>query len=119
MSHSMGVKCAKCQETLENDRCAEGCAEGHGFTYQEPSDWAARTWPNHQCFVDHVAVEDGRREIREFHEAADKTNDVHDHDELHAAGAVLAGDPIWAETDRYVKRWLDGLREMHSIRAAD
>lgn len=58
---------------------------------------------------------DLRDEVKAWHEAADRTNDSHDHDELHAAAQVLGSDPIWAESDRYVSRWLQGLRELHHL----
>lgn len=50
-----------------------------------------------------------------FHEAADKTNDAQDHDELHAAGAVLAmmaGMPYDAD---YIHRWIGRLIVTHQI----
>lgn len=50
MSHALGVLCAVCCAELESDRCPEGCGIGHGYTYQEPSEWAAKTWPTHPCF---------------------------------------------------------------------
>jgi hypothetical protein len=49
--------------------------------------------------------------------AADQTDDARDHDELHAAAEVLDGDPVWAYTNQYVKRWIDGLVETHGIEA--
>lgn len=50
-----------------------------------------------------------------FHEAADKTNDAQDHDELHAAGAVLAmmtGMPYDVE---YIHRWIGRLVVTHQL----
>lgn len=47
----MGVMCGMCQEVLIDDKnCPEGCGHGHGYTYEMPSPWAARTWPQHRCF---------------------------------------------------------------------
>jgi hypothetical protein len=46
-----------------------------------------------------------------LHTRADETNDIHDHDELHAAAAVLElmpENPVLAE-DNYISRWIDGL----------
>jgi hypothetical protein len=45
-----------------------------------------------------------------FHRAADEANDAHDHDELHAAGAIV-GSPAYVDLYdiEYVARWLDGL----------
>lgn len=54
-------------------------------------------------------------EARALHDAADETDDSHDHDELHAAGAVLESDPIWAATTPYIARWIAGLVELHGI----
>ncbi len=51
----------------------------------------------------------------DFHAAADQTDDAADHDELHAAGAVMDGDSIWAYSDPYVRRWIDGLRTRFNI----
>lgn len=51
MSHATGVRCGKCHEVLEPDTCPEGCAQGHGHVDQDPDQWAARTWPNHECFA--------------------------------------------------------------------
>lgn len=48
-----------------------------------------------------------------LHDAADRVDDSHDHDELHAAATVLASDPIWASTTPYVTRWLEGLSLLH------
>lgn len=50
MSHALGVLCGVCCAELASDRCPEGCGIGHGYTYQEPSEWAAKTWPEHTCF---------------------------------------------------------------------
>lgn len=50
-----------------------------------------------------------------LHEAADRCNDSHDHDELHAAGAALSGDPVWASSEPYIARWIHGLVELHGI----
>jgi hypothetical protein len=45
-----------------------------------------------------------------FHWAADETNDAHDHDELHAAGAIVGSSAYVDLFDvEYVARWLDGL----------
>lgn len=44
-----------------------------------------------------------------LHTQADNTNDRHDHDELHAAAAIVglsAGEPVNLE---YVGRWITGL----------
>ncbi len=47
-----------------------------------------------------------------LHDKADKTNDAHDHDELHAAAAVLMmmGGAFMSDKDyEYIQRWLEGL----------
>lgn len=49
--------------------------------------------------------------------AADETDDAHDHDELHAAAVIMESDPIWATSEPYVKRWLEGLVRAHKIDA--
>ncbi len=56
MSHCLGVMCIRCDVVLEPDRCPEGCRDGHGFGYQEPNEWAARTWPDHPCFTPAVVL---------------------------------------------------------------
>lgn len=52
MSHSMGVLCAVCRAALiPEGPCPEPfCRFQHGSTFQEPSEWAAKTWPDHVCF---------------------------------------------------------------------
>lgn len=58
----------------------------------------------------------------ELHQAADNPPgipDAHDHDEYHAAGAILqmiAGVPF---DDQYIKRWVIGLRRQAGIRLED
>lgn len=52
-----------------------------------------------------------------FHAAADLTNDPADHDELHAAGALLDLDYGRGELllNNYVHRWIVGLMSRHGI----
>lgn len=47
-THWMGVMCGVCKEQLVEDECCPGTP--HGSTYQQSNEWAARTWPNHECF---------------------------------------------------------------------
>ena len=47
-THSLGVMCAECLSVLESDVCS--CGGHHGFGHQLPSEWAAKTWPDHSCF---------------------------------------------------------------------
>ena len=49
VTHSMGVLCQECGAVLVEASCS--CGENHGYTYQQPSEWAARTWPNHTCLT--------------------------------------------------------------------
>lgn len=46
-----------------------------------------------------------------LHTRADETNDVHDHDELHAAAAVLEFGSQYPDIflEQYIARWIDGL----------
>jgi hypothetical protein len=46
-----------------------------------------------------------------LHAAADATNDAADHDELHAAAAIIEGVP----GSVYVTRWIAGLVERHGV----
>lgn len=46
-THSLGVMCGLCKAVLIPD----DCCDGHGSTYQEFSEWAAKTWPEHVCFM--------------------------------------------------------------------
>jgi hypothetical protein len=48
----MGVLCAVCEaELVPSEGCPErGCPGRHGHTFQTPSEWAAKTWPQHPCF---------------------------------------------------------------------
>lgn len=49
--HAQSVRCADCGEELAASVCLEGCRPGaHGFRLQEPTEWAARAWPDHPCF---------------------------------------------------------------------
>lgn len=48
-THSMGVMCWECHGVLVEASCS--CGVSHGYGYQEPSEWAARTWPDHPCFA--------------------------------------------------------------------
>lgn len=49
-THRMGVLCQECKAELVPDTC---CADQkHGHTFQQPSAWAARTWPDHPCFTE-------------------------------------------------------------------
>ena len=48
-THGYGVLCAVCKAALVPDLCT--CGGSHGSTYQEPSAWAAKTWPDHPCFT--------------------------------------------------------------------
>jgi hypothetical protein len=52
-----------------------------------------------------------------LHLAADWTNDAADHDELHAAGAVLQLSwGLLAPRDReYIARWIEGLVARHEL----
>jgi len=58
-------------------------------------------------------------EFREddFNKAADAANDVSDHDELHAAAAVIwfAQNDVDVLTNDYIRRWLKGLARRHDI----
>ena len=48
-THSMGSMCAACKAVLVEPTCS--CGNLHGYGYQEPNEWAARTWPDHPCFI--------------------------------------------------------------------
>ena len=52
-----------------------------------------------------------------LHRAADETNDARDHDELHAAAMVVwfAQNDENVLADRYIGRWIDGLRKRHNL----
>lgn len=55
--------------------------------------------------------------VSAFHRAADSTDDAADHDELHAAARVIAfdyGDGRLGN-DKYISRWIVGLRQRHGI----
>lgn len=47
-THGLGVMCEVCKTVLVDDDCCKG--EPHGYGYQTPNQWAARTWPDHECF---------------------------------------------------------------------
>lgn len=48
-THRMGVMCSECKAVLVEADCR--CGNRHGYGYQEPNEWAARTWPDHPCFT--------------------------------------------------------------------
>lgn len=48
-----------------------------------------------------------------LHAAADKTNDAYDHDELHAAGAIVQLSSSEPFNHQYIGRWIEGL--LHRI----
>lgn len=47
-THRLGVRCTECGAAVEFDDCCPG--HPHGCTWQDPSPWAAQTWPDHPCF---------------------------------------------------------------------
>lgn len=47
-THSFGLLCEVCREVLVLDDCCRD--QDHGYTFMRPSEYAARTWPNHPCF---------------------------------------------------------------------
>lgn len=47
-THSLGVMCSECEGVLVKDDCS--CGNRHGYSYEGPNEWAARTWPDHPCF---------------------------------------------------------------------
>lgn len=49
-----------------------------------------------------------------LNEAADRTNDSHDHDELHAAAFVV--DQVKRGESEYVDRWIAGLFDMQVVK---
>jgi len=48
-THRLGAMCSECETVLVEADCS--CGQRHGYGYQDPNEWAAKTWPTHPCFA--------------------------------------------------------------------